>query len=246
MKAYWTLMAARSTSDAARMGEGSDAAVSLRDRALFEPYLEPSEKILWAGRPNRAKNPSRWIPRPKARVHPLQWIGAALLPIFLGGFLAEKIHDRQPEWSLLQLILASTAGLAFMLTFFATISVLVYLLYFIVILLRSYFGSKRNDISYALTDQRALVIDRSSGTAPKMATYDSISQPEARLREDGSGNVEFGYKGAVYARWGRRKEINSSSLTFESIDDAATVLQFTQQVLKDRVAANALRNSLTS
>jgi hypothetical protein len=133
-----------------------------------------------------------------------------------------------------------------MLAFFATITVLAYLLYFIVILLCSYFGSKLSDISYALTDQRALVIDRSSGTVPKMATYDSISRSEAWLREDGSGNVEFGYKGAGYARWGRRKDVNSTSLTFNDIADATKVFHLTQQVLKDRVVANSRPTSLTS
>jgi hypothetical protein len=246
MKACSTPMDARSTSDAARMGEGSDAASALLDRSLFQPYLEPGEKILWVGRPSSAKNPSRWIPRPKVRVHPIQWIGGALLLISVGGVFAEKIHDRRPEWPLLQLIVSSAAALVFLLTFLAVISVLCYLLCFIAIFLCSYFSSKLSDISYALTDQRALAIDRASGRVAKMATYDPISRPEARLREDGSGNVEFGYKGAVYARWGRRKEVNLSSLTFENIDDAAGVLQLTQQVLNDRVVVNTQRKPLTS
>src|SRR5690348_2702407 len=63
MRACSTPMAERSTSDAAQMSEGSDPASALLDRALFQPYLEPGERILWVGRPGRVRilAPRFWL-----------------------------------------------------------------------------------------------------------------------------------------------------------------------------------------
>lgn len=206
MRACSTPMAEHSTSDAARMGEGSDPGAALLDRSLFRPYLEPDERILWVGRPGRI----RWFFSRRDGDRTL-WL------IFLTPMTALM------AWGIVNDIRAGDfAAISFPnLVLFGSF---VFFFVLAVWLQCDSIRRERREV-YALTDQHALLLRRDSKrpTAARESLA-TISGVYHRERSDGSGHITFGYdyrKGRI--RYGRPVTFSTPRLTFIDIDHVSAV-----------------------
>ena len=240
MRACSTPMDAPSTSDAARMGESGDPAVALLDKALFEPYLEPSEQILWVGRPGGSKGSMRRVPEKSKKERRAEAAGYVILIVILIGAYGTEVGSKHHDWSWSRSFLAATVTVGLMLVAMMALLFSMKLVLIAGRFARSPFHRQAlNDSSYALTDLRAMALRRSQSGALRMSSYDSVNKPRAMLREDGSGNVIFGYKGGLFPRWGGRRTPNASCLVLENIDNAATVYRLAQVALEERALSKA-------
>ena len=162
------------------MDEGDDAS-ALLDRALFQPYLEAGEKILWAGRPGAV----RFLPA-EAKGKRLKSLGlAVLLLIPIAGANAWRARSKHPSIPLSEaLILGGIVSIALFGALFV--------LYGTVFLLMGRGRLRRlRQESYVLTDRRALVLNRASSKVSSL-TYDVTTPCQAFGRDDGSGRIVFG------------------------------------------------------
>jgi hypothetical protein len=191
--------------------EGDDAS-ALLDRTLFQPYLEPGEKILWAGRPSAV----HFLPV-EAKGKRLKSLGlAVLLLIPLAGLSVWKARSKHPSIPLSEaLILGGIVAIA---TFGA-----LFVFYGTVFLLMGRGRLRRlRQESYALTDRRALVLNRALSKVNSLA-YDVTTPCQAFVRDDGSGRIVFGKE---ERRSGRIIEIGKKAiamLAFDDIDNVALV-----------------------
>jgi hypothetical protein len=240
MKACSTLMDARSTSEGVGRGEGDAASAALLDRALFEPYLLPGERILWAGRPGLSRGRKRRIPEKPKRQRQTEVALFVFCIVMLSVTFGFKAAAKYPNWSWGKSLLAGaiTASLTF-----GTMAVLLSLLALVLVAVRfvlsPFHRRALTDTSYALTNFRAMALQRSQSGALSMASYDSANNPQAMLREDGSGDVMFGYKGGLFPRWGSRRTPNASRLVMENIDEGARVYSLVQATLEERTLPKA-------
>jgi hypothetical protein len=177
-------MDARSTSEAPRVGESSDASSALLDRALFEPHLVPGEKILWVGRPARihfmAQGDWRLLLTDFAR---LVGIAALGLIVFSAASFFQQHH--LPPYDRVIRSVVFIGGMFFLLFVFVVLMRAIRNIFRILTLRRS---------SFLLTDRRAFCLDRGKPGDPAhvdLATVDRFHQEE---RPDGSGSVVFGYR----------------------------------------------------
>lgn len=160
--------------------------------------------------------------------------GAFLLIIWISDDSA-RWAGKHPDWSWPKsFLMGAAAGGLTLVVMVALLLIIALALYAVRLLLSPYHRHVLNDLSYALTDLRAMALRRSGDGMLRMASYDSPNKPKAMLRKNGSGDVTFGYKGHLLARWGRRRLRNSSCLVFENIDEAATVYRLTQAALDER------------
>lgn len=210
MRACSTPMDARSTSDGAGIGDGGGASAALLDRALFQPYLEPGEKILWVGRPGRVAVFERWH-----RFALLQTFGKfALLPIVCVAVILvfSLMKDKQliPLY-LLGRITAPPAIVAGAL--FSLCSVFLFVG-------RVSRVSALKRLSYAVTTYRAMEIDRQKRLAPSTVSLDLVAHFDVEERSDQSGQIVFGYRTERGCR-GQTRRV--PLLIFEGIDSVAFV-----------------------
>jgi hypothetical protein len=221
MRACSTPMVGRSTSDAARMGEGSDAAAALLDRDLFQPYLEPGEKILWVGRPGRVAVFERWH-----RFALLQTFGKfALMPIVgiavISTFALLKDKQLIPLYLLGRFIAppAIVAG-----ALFGVCSVFLFVG-------RVSRVSALKRLSYAVTTSRAMEIDRQKRLGPSAVALNSVDHFDVEERTDQSGQIVFGYR---TEKDYRRRTKRVPRLTFEGIDSVAFVCALAKDAASKR------------
>lgn len=233
-------MDARSTSDTTRMGESSDPAVALHDRALFQPYLEPGEQILWVGRPGDSKGSMRRVPEKSKKDRRAEAVVYVIMIVILIGACGTEFGSKHHDWSWSRSILVGAVTVGLMLIAMITLIFSMKLVFIAIRFARSPFHRQAlNDSSYALTDLRAMALRRSQSRALRMASYDVVNKPEAKLRKDGSGNVIFGYKGGLFPRWGGWRTPNASCLVLENIDDAVAIYRLAQAVLEERALPKA-------
>jgi hypothetical protein len=208
-------MDARSTSDAARMGASSDAASALLDRALFQPFLEPGERILWIGRSR-----PRWLRAGTA--YRMFWMSLACILVVLAvatfPFAKSGPSPMLSEEDLYSvkvgIVQAAVLG-ALCLTF------LVLGIFRRVAAVRS--------LSYLLSDSRAMALDRRRGGPPKTVSFGEIDHLEQNLRSDGSGEIIFDYNLIYPKNGGTAKAV--PKLMFVDIENASAVRKLAEDAV---------------
>jgi hypothetical protein len=212
-------MDARSTSDGARMGEGDAAGAALLDRVFFQPYLEAGEKIIWIGRPG----PARFRP-PMTTAS--AWKKYKILPLLLAGataLIASKLESKDPSRSW---------------QFDLVVGFLLALLYLALLLLvglaRALLAWRSRvrllpGLSYALTDRRALSLDRKSEQRPRSAAYDPMTPVEVAERADGTGFVILGTTEYELLRGKKLSASKKAKLVFEEIEHARFVFAMAEK-----------------
>jgi hypothetical protein len=168
-------MDARSTSEGAGIGDSGEASAVLLDLPLFQPYLEPGEKILWVGRPGRV----RWF-SPRRRGD--RSLALALLfitsTIFVPGTIEAVRGGGFANIGLPQLLICG------------------FLLFTLIQAARVQFNSVKelHRIVYAVSNQRAFTLVRGLQCQPlEWVSLATISGIYHWARADGSGCVVFGY-----------------------------------------------------
>lgn len=194
-------------------------------RSLFQPYLEPGEKILWVGRPGRIH-----FCRARKPGSPMERLGIIALCV-IGLTVASAVRgiEKHPDrsWVFMTLVgFVVVAGMTALIFILSSASLL------LMWPLRLY-GLRR--LSYALTDRRALVLDRSSQKSPKFVAYDEWSRFESFERADGSGLVVFGYKDEVRPKWKSRVISKTPRLVFDDIDQASFVCSIAERARQTKV-----------
>jgi hypothetical protein len=192
------------------MGESSEASAALFDRALFQPYLEPGEKILWVGRPGKVSvfAPKHWL---------------ALLRLF-GLFILMPIGVVVVLWAIAWLRDNQVIPLYLMPRFIAPPAIVAGSLYGLAVILsfisRVSRVSALKRLSYAVTTSRAMEIDRQKRLAPSTVALNSVDHFDVEERSDQSGQIVFGYRTERDYR-GRTRRV--PRLIFEGIGSVAFV-----------------------
>lgn len=186
------------------------------DRSMIQPFLQPGEKVIWSGRPARLRwfglDNWHWL----ISAFALIWFlpsGAAVLLIW------QRATRRGWEATLDQVgpfvaLLGSTA----------------LFLAIVVALICWRIGRLRRAV-YALTDRRAITVERRVKPRQTSATLDLVSRFETDIRADGSGDLVFGYRREYVDNGEGGYWVEKPRLTFEDINDVPRVLRLAQEAL---------------
>lgn len=176
-----------------------------------EQVLFPGERILWAGRPQRARRS-------------IQELGMALYlaigtPLVL-ALMAIPIFKRpQPWWFVVFSVIVAAGGLS---------QAIGYLAYLLVIGPR-----KRASVTYAVTDRRVIVTAGLRMRVANSAYIKTLSKPELVQHGDGTSTLRFGNgrqaKRPMSVRLPFRRETPTLALPALSGADASTALAAVQQ-----------------
>ncbi|MGH6880475.1 MAG: hypothetical protein ACREFM_06125 [Hypericibacter sp.] len=201
------------------MGEGSDPASALLDRALLQPYLEAGEKIIWTGRPG----PARFRP-PMTTAS--AWKKYKILPLLLAGvtvLIASKLEYKDPSrsWQFDLIV-----GFLLALSYFALL-----LLFGLARVLLAWRSRVRllPGLSYALTDRRVLSFDRKSKQRPTSVVYDPLTPVEVAERADGTGSVILGTTEYELLRGKKLSASKKAKLILEEIEHARFVFAMAEK-----------------
>lgn len=197
-------------------GIGKDNS-TIVDRALFQPFLQPGEKIIWSGRPERV----RWLGGDNWRAIFLIFTIISVVP---SGFAGLGVYQFVREWGWEGLVEhwgPLAALLAFNGIFFAIALILI---------CRRVARLRRT--SYALTDRRAMKIEQADQPRLTSSALDFINRFATDMRRDGGGDLVFGYRNEYVrsARYGGHWE-EKPRLVFEDISDVPRVLSLAQEAL---------------
>ncbi|HVY52424.1 hypothetical protein FRZ61_21890 [Hypericibacter adhaerens] len=196
-------MDGRSTSEGSGIGDSGGASAALLDRALFQPYLEPGEKILWIGRPRLHWSEIGYrlfvLLAILAFVGLIAWIKATSGPT----------SGATPE----------DADQAKVYIGYALIGPLVLLAAMMWRIGREIIAPTK--LTYLLSDCRAMALDRRNGKLLKSVSLRNVDQLDQILRSDGSGRIIFDYD-LIYSKNSNTPEA-VPKLEFVDIEAAATV-----------------------
>jgi hypothetical protein len=204
-----------SVAQASAMAESTDT--SLDDRSLFQPFLQPGEKIIWSGRPEWMG----WLGLDNWRPIFLAFMFLSVLPSGVTGVILYHVvakwgwNGLVEHWDALAALLAFN-GLFLGISF---------------TLIRRRLGRLRRT-SYALTDRRAMKIEQADQPRLTSSALDLVDRFATDMRRDGSGDLVFGYRNEYVtsddygARWEQKPR-----LVFEDISDVPRVLSLAQEAL---------------
>jgi hypothetical protein len=185
------------------------------DRSLFQPFLAPSEIVIWSGKPERVRLIGGDTRKPFV---------AALLCVSLAPsglvLLAMWLGARQSSWSEVSGHWLPWVSLfALNAIFLAIFAVLAYRR-----------TTRLKETVYALTNRRAIKL-RISQAEPNSSALDLVNRFKTHIRRDGSGDLVFGYRREYvnYGEGSRWEDI--PRLTFEDISDVRRVLSLAQDAL---------------
>lgn len=184
------------------MDEGDDAS-ALLDRALFQPYLETGEKVLWIGRP---------------RFH---WgeAGYQIFWIFVGLVVVGLILGLRSVSGAPSVVGQEDASQVEVYLGYAMIGCFLFLGVMLWGIGRQLVAPSR--VTYLLSDRRAVAFDRRSGKPLKSVSLGEVDQLDQILRSDGSGRVIFDYD-LVYSK-SKGTTRAYPKLEFVDIEGAAAV-----------------------
>jgi len=203
-------MAERSTSDGARTGEGGPAGAAPLDRAFFQPYLEPGERILWIGRPGRVHVlfPKFWLFLViTLGMVPVTTIGAAAVALAVSWLEHGRLMSIQRVVEVATLLGEGVT----VIVAFVVVGALASRALRIPVLRRT---------SYAVTSKRAMAIDRKKPATLQSAFLDTVDPFDVTERNDQSGSIAFGYK---IERGYKGSDERVPRVLFDDIDNVAFI-----------------------
>ncbi len=207
---------------------GSGGAIA--DRSLFQPYLKPGERILWVGRPGRV----RLFPS-IARAEGPRFLLACLLMFVVGGSVMSALFlgilALNAWWRHANLswpkILNVGLSIGFSITAFCLAVAFTKQL-----VSRSIQVRALRTISYALTDRRALCVNRRKLSDPKQVRLATVDRFHHEVMPDGTGSVVFGYQKKELEREYPAETIDVPRLEFEGIEAASVVRKLAEDAAK--------------
>jgi len=190
---------------------------TIADRSLFQPFLQPGEKIIWSGRPERV----RWLGGVNWRAIFLSFTIINLVASGSAGLGIYKFVSKGGWEGLAEHRGRFAALLAFNGVFSA-----------VALFLASRRVARLRRTSYALTDRRAMKIEQADQPRLTSSALDFVNRFATNIRRDGSGDLVFGYRSEYVrsARYGGHWE-EKPRLTFEDISDVRRVLSLAQEAL---------------
>lgn len=195
------------------MGENSDPASALLDKALFQPYLEPGEKILWVGRPGRihfmAQGDWRLLLTFFARL-----VGIAALGLIAFSAVSFFQQHHLPPYDRVIRGVVFIGGMFFLLFVFVVLMRVIRNVFRLLTLKRS---------TFLLTDRRAFCLDRGKPSDPAHVDLTTIDRFHHEERSDGSGSVVFGYRKEKRKMKYSTVTVDVPRLMFEDIGGVALV-----------------------
>jgi hypothetical protein len=190
---------------------------SVIERSLFQPFLEPGEKVIWTGKPARL----RWFGSDNWNKIVAGFAVMFMLPSAMAvGFIWRNVTRHGwdaifEDWAPPALQALFTAGF----------------LSLVVVLVRRRLARLRRT-RYALTERRAISLELDEQPFATSSALDLINRFDGDVRADGSGDLVFGYRREyVKDTEGGSGWQEKPRLTFEDITDVPRVLCLAQEAL---------------
>ncbi len=199
------------------MNEGALKDSGLLDRSMFQPFLQPGEKVIWSGRPGRL----RWLGADNWQPVMLGFVTVFMLPSAAAIALIWRNAARHGWNAIFEYWGPPTAQIVFTAGFLSLV----------VVMIRRRLGRLRRTV-YALTDRRAISIELDEEVRSTSVALDLVNRFEPDIRADGSGDLVFGFRREyVKSAKGGGSWQDKPRLTFEDISDVARVLSLAQEAL---------------